>query len=281
MIVGIESGSYYALAPYVSGNNCKRNEIPTPVSGSFTSDVAALTLGGISGNWTLYDGAKYLYAAGGTGSNNYLKGTTTATALNAQWTISINSENGVATIVTADTTVARNKIRNNNSNDCFSCYNSGQADVYIYKKTGGETSLQKAQKYAVTLSNSIVCYSGEQTPSISGTTWASLATAYSALSSEVKAIFVAADYTVSGTEVTPIGETDQVVANAVAKYDQLVVRYSSTYNNFMDRELASLRNPASQIIEGINAQTIVIIVSSLLGVTAIAGYVFYRKRKEQ
>ena len=131
LIVGSKDGSYYALAPYASGNNCKRNDISAPDSNVITADVAYLTLGGSAGNWTLYDGTYYLYAAGGTGNNNYLKGVSNADATNAQWSIAI--DNGNATIKTADSTVARHTIMHNSSSSCFSCYASGQGAVQIYK----------------------------------------------------------------------------------------------------------------------------------------------------
>ncbi len=131
LIVGSKDNSYYALAPYASGNNCKRNDISAPVSNIITADVAYLTLGGSAGNWTLFDGTYYLYAAGGTGSNNYLKGASNADATNAQWSIAIDGGN--ATIKTADSTVARHTIMHNSGSTCFSCYASGQGAVQIYK----------------------------------------------------------------------------------------------------------------------------------------------------
>lgn len=130
LIVGIDGETYYALAPYVSGNNCKPNEVATPVDDAISTDVAYITLGGSSGAWTLYDGTYYLYGAGGD-SNNYLKGKTSTDTLTAYWTISINEE-GVATIKCLGD-IDKNWLRYNTNNDLFSCYSSGQSDVYIYK----------------------------------------------------------------------------------------------------------------------------------------------------
>lgn len=137
LIVGVESGTYYALKPYISGNNCGRNAVSAPVSNVITTTVADLTLGGSAGAWTLFDGTYYLYAAGGTGSSNYLKGAANANNANAKWTISFSGNN--ATIKTADTTVARHTIMHNTGSDIFSCYASGQSAVSIYKQQAGTT----------------------------------------------------------------------------------------------------------------------------------------------
>ena len=133
-IVGSNSGKSVAIQPYVSGNNnCKVVGITLADDSFFAVDgMAYLVLGTTGGNWTLFDGNYYLYAVGGTGSNNYLKGTDNADNLNAQWSISI-AEGGVATIKTADTKVARHTIKYNSSNALFSCYASGQQNIFLYK----------------------------------------------------------------------------------------------------------------------------------------------------
>lgn len=101
------------------------NMISTP------GNACELILGGQSGAWTLYDASNngYLYAAGGTGNNNYLK--TQATLSNeGKWTITFN--NNSATIKTIVTTVARHTIMYNNGNNIFSCYASGQQNVCLF-----------------------------------------------------------------------------------------------------------------------------------------------------
>lgn len=85
-----------------------------------------------SGYYTLYDetNAKYLYAA--SSSSNYLKTQETNNA-NGKWTISIAANTDVAT-VKAQGSNTRNWMRNNG--DIFSCYGSGQSDIYLYVKDG-------------------------------------------------------------------------------------------------------------------------------------------------
>ena len=131
LIVGIDN-TYYALAPYASGNNCGRNAVPAPVLDIISTNVAYLTLGGEAGAWTLYDGKYYLYAAGGT-KDNHLKGTANADADTAKWTISCDATSGVATIKCVDTATTKNWLRHNTSSDLFSCYASGQGNIYLYR----------------------------------------------------------------------------------------------------------------------------------------------------
>ena len=101
------------------------------------NDVQIITIenGKNEGTFALRVDNGYLYAAGGTGNNNYLKteeSKTVGDALVLSWNITIDA-NGIATIVSADSTVARNTMRYNKTNGLFSCYASGQEDISIYK----------------------------------------------------------------------------------------------------------------------------------------------------
>ena len=145
-IVIAASGYDYALGSNQAKNN--RTAVEITKSGNtitWTTAVQVITLeaGTSDGTWAFYvkDGTGtnavnggYLYAAGGTGENNYLR-TSTSLDLTASWTISISGNN--ATIKTADSNVARHTIRFNDSSKLFSCYATGQQAVSIYVKTGG------------------------------------------------------------------------------------------------------------------------------------------------
>lgn len=270
--------SYTAIEPYVSGNNCKKIDIPSPVGGTITTDVISnITLGKKEDNWTLFDGTYYLYAAGGTSDNNHLKGTNSADNLNAQWNISFSGDEAV--IKTCDSNVVKHTIRYNRSNDLFSCYNGTQSPVYIYKlQTAKDDSLQKAQEYAVKLINSITCYNGEKIPTLNGTSWNMLSEEYGDLSSNVKTIFVEADYIISGSTVIPGETTNEVIANAVAKYDQLVSKYSATYSNFMNRNIAD--NSISINDRMTQESTAVIIVLIIISILSVGSYFYINKRKK-
>ncbi len=132
----------YALSTTQNSNN--RGQAAITKSGNYITDPSAAVQiievknGSASGTFALYvegTATGYLYAAGGTGKNNYLK---TSATLNttSSWNITIAST-GVATIKSADTTVARHTIFYNQSSSLFSCYASGQKEVVIYKKTTG------------------------------------------------------------------------------------------------------------------------------------------------
>lgn len=77
------------------------------------------------------DATGYLYAA--SSGSNHLK-TQDNIDGNASWAIDI-AENGAATIK-AQGDYTRNWLRYNNSSTLFSCYASGQQDVYIFYKAG-------------------------------------------------------------------------------------------------------------------------------------------------
>ena len=136
IVVGIKGETYKALGKQASNNRTAADVTPVDnvitLTPATTNDggVFELTLGQADGKWTLYDAVNegYLYAA--SSSSNYLKVQAENDA-NGQWTIDI-ADNGVATIK-AQGANTRNWIRLNNNGTPFSCYASGQLDVYLYK----------------------------------------------------------------------------------------------------------------------------------------------------
>ena len=134
-VVIVASGSNYAMSTTQNTNNRGQAAVTKSSDKSsvtFGSDVQILTVqnGKNTGTYALHTGSGYIYAAGGTGSNNYLR-TSTSLTVTSSWTISITSA-GVATIKTADSTVARNTLFYNNTSSLFSCYASGQQSVGLY-----------------------------------------------------------------------------------------------------------------------------------------------------
>ena len=132
LVVNTEFGK--AMGRTQNSNN--RPATSVTIDNEAIADLGAaceFTLGGQTGAWTLYDASNksgYLYAAGGSGNNNYLR--TQATLTDAgKWTISLDV-NGVATIKTIDSNVSRHTIMYNNSSALFSCYASGQKGVCLF-----------------------------------------------------------------------------------------------------------------------------------------------------
>ena len=135
----VTNGTDKAMALYVSGNNCKTVDVMIS-NNEFTSsdeNLGVITLEGSTGAWLFSTSAGYLYAAGGTGKNNLLKAQTNITNP-SYWSVEIASD-GKATVKTTDATVARNTMMYNSQSTLFSCYASGQSDIYFYKlKSSGE-----------------------------------------------------------------------------------------------------------------------------------------------
>ena len=144
----IESGRHYIITNGVDKamggqNNNNRAAVAISIEDNMaivnTADVCQVVINGPDANgfYTIYDANEsgYLYGAGAN-SSNYLR-TETFCDNRAQWSISIDEETGAATIVA--NFEGRNTIRYNNNNDIFSCYGTGQQDVYLFMKDYDES----------------------------------------------------------------------------------------------------------------------------------------------
>ena len=140
LVVGVKSDTIFKALGKQNTNNRAAVAV-TPVENVISIVPATTNEGGVfeltlgqdsTGYWTLYDAvnAGYLYAAG-TGSANNLKYQATNDA-KGQWTIEV-ADSGVATIKAPASGTTRNWIRYNDNSGVFSCYGSGQLDVYLYK----------------------------------------------------------------------------------------------------------------------------------------------------
>jgi len=123
-----------SLSTTQNGNN-RASAVVTADGSSLTFDDSTteiITLGITNSHWTLYANTSpgYLYAA--SSSKNYLRTQSTNDA-NGEWTIELN-ENSEATIQ-AQGTNTRNLLKFNKDNNppIFSCYESGQELVKLFK----------------------------------------------------------------------------------------------------------------------------------------------------
>ena len=127
-----EDGTAYAMGAQNTNN---RVGVAVTVSESNitqTGNVYEFVINGPNdGKYTIYDkiNSGYLYAA--SSGSNYLK-TETELDNDGRWSISV-ANTGVATIIATGTNT-RNNMRYNSSSTIFSCYISGQSDVYLYVK---------------------------------------------------------------------------------------------------------------------------------------------------
>ena len=131
LIVNKEFGKALGTTQNTNNRSAEDVTVNNNTIATIGTNVCELTLGGSNGVWTFYDPIKngYLYAAGGTGSNNHLK-TQTTLSDEGKWSITFSGEN--ATIKTSVSTVARHTIMYNNSNNIFSCYASGQKSIQLF-----------------------------------------------------------------------------------------------------------------------------------------------------
>lgn len=125
-------GAIKAMGAQKSNNRGTADVVAQSNTISNSKSVAVLKVNEIEeGIFTLFDETEsgYLYAA--SSSSNYLKTSSELDANgNGNWKISIGTSN-VAT-VTAQGNYTRNIIKYNTNNELFSCYSSGQQDIYIF-----------------------------------------------------------------------------------------------------------------------------------------------------
>ena len=148
IIVGIKGDGYKALGKQNTANRVAVDvtavdSVITLTPATTNEDgVFELTLGQAGDYWTLYDAVNqgYLYAASSTANQLKVQAQNDA---NGQWSIDI-APNGVATIK-AQGENTRNWLRLNNNGTPFSCYASGQLNVYLYK--AGDVPAPPAPSY--------------------------------------------------------------------------------------------------------------------------------------
>ena len=135
-VVIVSSGYNFALSITQNGNNRAKTSITKSADKSTVTiddkvQIITLEEGSKSGSFAFNVGNGYLYAA--SSSSNYLR-TQTTKDNNSSWNITISST-GVAT-VKAQGNYTHNWLRYNNSNGIFSCYESGQLDIVLYRLVG-------------------------------------------------------------------------------------------------------------------------------------------------
>lgn len=122
-------------------NTNNREETAITPNGSTLSTPSAevqiftLESGTKPDTWAFNTGGGYIYAA--SSSANQLK-TKTQKDDNGSWMITLGSSGSAATIK-AQGTNSRNLLRYNSSSQLFSCYNSGQEEVVLYKQVSSAT----------------------------------------------------------------------------------------------------------------------------------------------
>ena len=106
--------------------------------------------------FTLYDPVVdgYLYAA--SSGSNHLK-SEDAVSVNSEWQIVLDGESK-ATTLKATGSSNRNIMRYNNGSAIFSCYSSGQKDIYVFKKSTATLVSAANQDLAYTVTSVTIDY---------------------------------------------------------------------------------------------------------------------------
>ncbi len=262
LITGKKNDTLYALSTVQNSNNRTAFEIEETEDGILDGDsYQILTLGKSNGNWTLYTGSGYLYAAGESG--NYLR-THKDNDANGEWTISI-SGSGEA-VVTAQGSNSPKVLQFNTNNLIFSCYASTQNSVYIYKSYRYE-----AERYSDTF---IHTYTAGCNPSggFEYLMWGDASTAFAAMTNTAKGLLRSAES----------NEEGDILEQCAARYDYIVIKYGvELMDDFMSRNPSSPAFIATVSQE--NSKTVVYWIVIIATVSLIPETVFlirHRRRED-
>ena len=242
---------------------------------NYTSNMAVWTVGGsASTGFTFYNEAeaKYFYGyttTSGTKTFRDLGLTEDTTETGINWTVTANAAGtGYDVTTTHNSNTLYLEYYTSKSN--FSAYTASATDIVInfYKATTVTTN--PALEYAQNFLSAFTCdATGTNTPTFaSGKSWASLKTAFQALTTPHQNTLKNATANESGTDIE----------KAVARYDYVVAKYG--YENFMNRTITNSANKMN-VFNGNSTNNILLILGSisLLGGLTYLAY-FLKKRKE-
>ena len=190
------------------------------------------------------------------GKSSYANGLDSSDAVIEHNAPSISDGNVVISVTTSggDVTLKYNKTSGQTR---FRYYKSGQEDIQLYKVNFEKVLLE------------LVTCNAQGTSEPTGTSWATLESYFNTLSTSEKNALKTSS------------------SDAMAKYDYIVGKYnptnnsSSTYKNFIGRTVTPVggaRLALGSMAENSNTIAIIVIIS-MVSVTAIGGY-FFLKRKE-
>ena len=244
-----------------------------------TSDMTLWTVEKTNSTYSFKDGSNYLYSYTSVNTNNnktyYNPGVSSTATTGKTWTYSNNQLQSDLNIYLT------HKLYTNKDNSItpeFAGLDSEPSDYTIYFFR--ETTQYTADEFSQIFVDSITCDSTGNTAPVLTKSWSDLKDVYNAISSTAeKNKLLYADFTVDGETVTPASGTTQVVANAMSKYDILISKYASTYtDNFIGRPASAQQNLF--ITQSESSTTMMIVIVSIISISAISGFVFLKKRKE-
>ena len=271
------------------------NIINSTTYDSSISNPMTFTVGKVGNYYTFHNADGYLgnHSTGTSGNNNaYLDQSIDTTNNKNYFTVTFDNGDVVITSVYDDNRVFQLR---SGTPDRFCFYGSTQLSIQLYKgeiewvPTGDSIAntnvvVQKAVlEYAVYFNETMECVQGGTTTNVAGK-WSGLSDKFDEYLEDYtgdnlvhfKALFAGAD-AVDG------GDTLQ---DMLARYEYIVAKYK--LDDFLHDETdrpavpkGTLISPLSFIVNGKNTNTVaIIVIISMVSVTAIGGYFFLRKRKE-
>lgn len=295
VIAGFESDKTYVMTSASSGkpsaiewSQAWDDEFGGYEVQSLRADLSTygFTLGGDDTNgWTFtaVDGKTLGYGSSGT---NFVSDGT-----NSTYTISTNGTNGYWKVQLTGATT-RGLVFRGGSTMAFAPYaftnitsTSDYHYVELYRVLDVENTILETWADTISYIDELNCVASGSYSFNEEKSWSTMAEAFDDLDLEVKAYIRHASYTYNGSTTTATNATNSNVAEFVCKYDYVVDKYGWT--DFIGRNGTDydLFNSASRItvlniING-NSNTIaIIVIVSMISVTAIGGYFFLRRRKE-
>ena len=273
VIAGEKDSAINVMGHYASGNNIKssgavlvndddhiygiKEEVESVY---YTLDQNA------EGYWTMFDGAKYLFAAGGTNvNNNYLRAKDTIED-SSKWDITFN---GDKIDVASRGGVTNNNMRYNSGNDLFSCYgydeddNPKQSQLYLYRVIHTAGTAEAYAEYFLEDTNAI-CLTGTNHYDALNAKWSTYAANYDLLDGEEKAKFLVE---------TPAG----VIKNMLDRYDYLVAKYGFT--QFIDGHVVNSVNTFINTLNNNNTMMIVIVSVAVASISLLGVTIFLKKKR--
>lgn len=273
-VVFANSNGSKLMGFYSDGNNIKAVNSDSRLSGSnvlvepdIDTDIGIYEVekGSVNGTFAFKDtrAKQYLYAAGGTGKNNYLKLQDNVDG-NASFKISFAESNPV---VAAQGDAARNILKFNTESNLFSCYATGQDAISMYVYNPAPELSGDGGAFIDTLLNDLHC-DGGVTP-VTETAWNDVAEFYTDLPDSDKAMM-------KNAKADAASEFD--LEKAMAKYDYIVAKYG--YTDYIGREPTPAQaNNVLPMMSSNDKTTILLSVMGVAGVALAGAFFLSRKRK--
>jgi uncharacterized repeat protein (TIGR02543 family) len=236
------------------------------------SDTAVLTLGGSSGAWTLTNS-----------SGKYLSITTSNTRhlqfVDSEVTLGISISNGGATISSSSGNSVRILLNASANPHRFSTYNSATSASMllpeIYRRISGQQNVEIESDLLAAISSAESTFScNAQGTSFDGTAFNSMSQYFTEVIKS-KYFLDYADSNASGN----------IAEQWLAMYDYAVAKYGEDYD-FLGRIASGKVNRSIDKVTILNIgnssnAVSILIITSVVSLTAIGGYFFLRKRREQ